>query len=467
MLGEVVLCALVAVAVVTPRQEARARFERALVLYEEGRFEASLAEFERAYAIAPAHPVLFNIAKVHAQLGRAVEAVDAIRRYLDAGEGSISAARRADAEALLAEQHVRVAHLDVVTDLDVAGTITIDGIDVSSTTSDAPIAVTAGSHVVGVRAPGYQAIQTSARVAGGQTMRVTLTPHRLAAWGSVAVAANVEAVEVLMDGKPVGKTPLSTSISVAPGPHVITGRRAGYAQVSERLTVEAGAVAQVGLRMAIAPGDTTGFGEVRLHLPEAASAIHVDGALAEPDTSTLRLPAGPHALLVRVADREPFQARVVVPASDRLDLFPRLRWTPSAREARLAASESASTAGWVLAGLSVAFAGGGGGMFAWAHGRHGDIEAQRVELEARANAPACKMAAHDTCFGPLSAEIDANIDEQSSANTFRIVGAAAGGVGLVALVAGIVLLATADSEAEFDAAARVVPAPGGLGVRFD
>ncbi|MCZ7680629.1 MAG: hypothetical protein M5U28_18420 [Sandaracinaceae bacterium] len=67
------------------RAEARTRFERGLELFEEQRYDAALAELSRAYELAPNWRVLFNIARSHAFLGRAVEAVAWYERFLSEG----------------------------------------------------------------------------------------------------------------------------------------------------------------------------------------------------------------------------------------------------------------------------------------------------------------------------------------------------------------------------------------------
>lgn len=95
------------------RATARARFDRGVALFDEGRFDAALAEFQEAYRIAPSYAVLFNLAQVHARLGHAVEAVDAFERYLEEGGARIPAQRRALAERELATQRERIATLVV------------------------------------------------------------------------------------------------------------------------------------------------------------------------------------------------------------------------------------------------------------------------------------------------------------------------------------------------------------------
>ncbi|MBW2464667.1 MAG: tetratricopeptide repeat protein, partial [Deltaproteobacteria bacterium] len=63
-------------------QDARAHFRRAIERFNEENYDAALAEFQRAYAIDPANAILYNIARVYAGQGNAVEAARNYERYL-------------------------------------------------------------------------------------------------------------------------------------------------------------------------------------------------------------------------------------------------------------------------------------------------------------------------------------------------------------------------------------------------
>jgi tetratricopeptide (TPR) repeat protein len=72
-----------------PYAEARQRVVRGETLFEEGNYDAALAEFERAYQTMEGHParylVLFNIGQCYEKLYRYDGAIDAYRGYLQAG----------------------------------------------------------------------------------------------------------------------------------------------------------------------------------------------------------------------------------------------------------------------------------------------------------------------------------------------------------------------------------------------
>ena len=94
--------------------EARQRNTKALKLYqEEGAVDAALAEFERAYDLAPSTVILYNIGQA-ARTGRDYAlALHAYERYLADGAAEIRADRRQEVLEQVRELRTFVAALDV------------------------------------------------------------------------------------------------------------------------------------------------------------------------------------------------------------------------------------------------------------------------------------------------------------------------------------------------------------------
>src|SRR5256885_2175420 len=82
-----------------PVEEARIRFQRGVQLFHEGSFEAALAEFRKAYQVAPSYRLLYNIGQVHYELHDYVGALKSFRQYLTDGSTDIPADRRVAVEA--------------------------------------------------------------------------------------------------------------------------------------------------------------------------------------------------------------------------------------------------------------------------------------------------------------------------------------------------------------------------------
>ena len=78
--------------------EAATRFDRGVALFEDGRTQEALLEFEAAYASEPRWEVLYNIAVVQQKLTRPALAHLSFTRYLAEGGARVPAPRRAEVE---------------------------------------------------------------------------------------------------------------------------------------------------------------------------------------------------------------------------------------------------------------------------------------------------------------------------------------------------------------------------------
>ena len=95
----VVLCLLLQSSALaqSPEQKAQAsqHFRRGVELFQEEAFRAALAEFQRAYEIAPDYRLLYNIGQTKLELHDYLGAAQSYERYLQAGYStSRRAARR-------------------------------------------------------------------------------------------------------------------------------------------------------------------------------------------------------------------------------------------------------------------------------------------------------------------------------------------------------------------------------------
>ena len=454
-----------------PQAEARARFERGVALFDEGRLDAALAEFEEAHRLAPNYAVHFNLGQVHARLGHAVEAVEAFERYLSEGGDRIPAERRARAERELATQRERIASLVIEVNVEGAS-ISVNGSLVARAPLSAPIRVAVGEQLVAVSAGGYEPQQRRVTVAGGvtETVRFTLSETG-SARGTIRVTSALRDVEIQVDGQVVGRTPLDSSLSVPPGAREVRATRGGYLPFTQ--VVEVGMGAEAELRVELEPdlSATEALGTLRLRVPPGAS-VSTDGVSLDADLITL--PMGDHELRVEMPDVQPFVQRVSIAPREVLELAPELRYTPAARAARQAGAASQQAAGIALAiagGLLVA---GGAGVVIW-------NEARREELgldERRALITTCSaMAADppDVCFGPVippatqppfyadaidraQAEFNGDVD---TFNGVLALGYTLVGLGAASVLVSVLLFVTTPSDEE-TSMVRVGIGPGGL-----
>lgn len=430
------------------RTEARERFDRGLELFNERRFDAALAEFERAYAIAPAAPVLYNLARVHAALGHAVAASDAFERYLrDATD--LTPQRRASVTQDLERQRARVARIVIVANVRGA-TVSLDGVDVATTPLAEPLRVTAGSHTVGVRAASYDSAQRAVTLAGNvsETMEFTLT-QVVRRRGAVRVTSVLRDVEVRVDGHSVGRTPLGETLSLEPGNHLIEAERRGYQSLRRDVVLDDAAEVEVNVDLDVDPhAMADARGRLHLRTPAVPFTLAIDGRTAEA-ANDLDLPIGDHSLDVRAADRQPVQTRVSIEASNAAMLEPEFEWTPEARQSRVDAAASRRLVGWVGAGVSAAVMLTGGSLLAW--------NETRVDASVPATVSRCDVILAPAGCPPrpeleqMLADYNESVD---SRNSMRVVFGVITGVGVAATAFFTVWALTSPTEDEIDSDAR-------------
>jgi tetratricopeptide (TPR) repeat protein len=158
---------------------ARGHYDRGIGLFDEGQYTGALAEFEAAYTLTARPSLLFNIGQIHARLGHAVEATDALERYLTEAR-DVPAERRALVESEIATQRSRIGLVRVeayALEAPVEGaSVSLDDVSRGTLPLAEPLRVSAGEHVLGVTADGHEAARERFRIAGGEdrTLRVEL-----------------------------------------------------------------------------------------------------------------------------------------------------------------------------------------------------------------------------------------------------------------------------------------------------
>jgi hypothetical protein len=151
--------------------EARAHFERGVTFYNEADFPAALVEFKRAYELAPAWQVLFNIGQSYFQLRDYADALVTMTRFLDEGRDRVPESRRAVVDAERADLANRVGHAHIESNR-AGATITIDGVEVGVTPLREPPLVSVGVRKVKAALPGSAPLEQEVSVPAGETVEV-------------------------------------------------------------------------------------------------------------------------------------------------------------------------------------------------------------------------------------------------------------------------------------------------------
>jgi hypothetical protein len=452
------------------RAEARERFDRGLRLFNAGDSAGALVEFRRAYELVVNVVVLYNIGLVYAQMGRAVDATDALNQVLSSPVG-LSPERRALAEKTRNDQAARIAEIAI--QANVAGArIEVDGIDVGETPAAAPLRVTGGTHVVGLVAPGYSPQRKEIAIAGGG--KVSLQFELVAMQGRLAhlaVKSHLPGADLFVDDQRVSTTPLSATVTLSPGPHHIELRRAGYATARTDVVLGDGASGEVTLepeedRAALAGAS----GMLSLDVSQSQPIVTIDGRARGLYTAAIRLVAGPHHLLIERGDFIPLERDVHVDAGRTTTVGVVLQPTPEFRAGYVARAESQKTWGWVSVGVGAALAAGGAALAAYDAKERSDGNATLSRINALA-VPHSQLpcdpagdtgtpAYQQTCAAPFASASS----QVSDANTRDYAAWTGVGVGAAALALGVVLVVTAEDPHKFDEPASS-PASGATRLR--
>jgi len=132
------------------RAAASAYYSKGLELANQGQYEAALDQFANAYTKSPHFAVLYNIGQAQIALGRPLEAIAALSKYLRDGAEQVPLSRREQVQAQVALLESRLSELTVTTDMPGA-VIRVDGHEVGTAPLFQPIPLAAGSHTVTAR----------------------------------------------------------------------------------------------------------------------------------------------------------------------------------------------------------------------------------------------------------------------------------------------------------------------------
>jgi hypothetical protein len=153
-------------------EEARKHYARGLQLYDQGADDAALAEFERAYRLAPSWKLLYELGVVELQLGDLAACLRYLEQYLEEGRDAVPPLRRREVEDRISRLRGQVGTLEVVTEA--GAEIRIDDAPVATAPLGKPLFVNSGHHKVTASKDGRSAEERMVSITGGDRARVEL-----------------------------------------------------------------------------------------------------------------------------------------------------------------------------------------------------------------------------------------------------------------------------------------------------
>jgi tetratricopeptide (TPR) repeat protein len=157
-----------------PRTAAAGHYARGIDLAAQGLYAAALEQFNAAYTASPHFAVLYNIGQSQMALGRPLEAIEALSKYLRDGADQVPLSRREQVQAQIGLLESRLAELSITVDR-VGAVVRVDGRDVGSTPLFQPIRLAAGAHTVTVSIPNGPQLTRDVPLRESERQTVALT----------------------------------------------------------------------------------------------------------------------------------------------------------------------------------------------------------------------------------------------------------------------------------------------------
>lgn len=204
---------------------------KALKLLKSKQYEDAIREFQRAFYAAPSSKPLINIAKVYDEiLKRKDLALDYYKMAIEHAETdrerdeiSLTVARlKGDLLQKLTLLQVRTPGVEADVTLKTAET----GSSVHQCLSPCDLWVDNGAFILVATRKGYHYVERPVTVVAKGVMLVTLELEPTSDRGVVAVSANIDGANVLVDGQKVGVTPFRSTFP--PGRRQIRLEKLGY-----------------------------------------------------------------------------------------------------------------------------------------------------------------------------------------------------------------------------------------------
>lgn len=212
------------VATAQGNDEALARFERGVQLYEAQNFEGALIEFSAAYKLSGNYKLLYNIGICQQQAREYVAAADTFRRYLKDGGGEVSAERKADVEDRLSKLSLSVSRVRIVTDAPAGTAVTVDGAAVGTIPLGEPVSVKIGSRVFSFTANGKTVAKTVEIISGdNKAVSLLMADAAPSAGASTTPPLQPEQPITKVDEGPSFPWPLWAITAVIGGGAAVTG----------------------------------------------------------------------------------------------------------------------------------------------------------------------------------------------------------------------------------------------------
>ncbi len=258
--------------------EARRLFKAGARAYKLGKFDKAVIAFDQAYEVAPRPALLFS----SAQALRRQYTIDKKPRYLKRALSLLNTyvdqvpegGRRLDAVKGIEQLEAKLKELGETSEdssggekatLPTTATIYVESVVAHAVVSidGGPelvlptfTEVKPGPHKVRVDAAGYESWEKTVNTFAGKVRSLDPELTELPAY---LMFSGDEGVEVVVDGRPVGKTPMVTGVEMPAGTHLVVAGRNGYREYVKQLELKRGQQHTVELDLGLTAQRTTSW----------------------------------------------------------------------------------------------------------------------------------------------------------------------------------------------------------------
>ncbi|WP_437959998.1 PEGA domain-containing protein [Sorangium sp. So ce119] len=183
--------------------EAKAEYEAARILFNDGDHRNAIIKFERAYELSRDPRLLWNIALCQKNLKRYTRLLATIEQLLRDAGPQLTEQDRKDAAELIEATKAYVSRLDLQAS-EAGATVLVDGEEVGQTPLGEPVLLDIGTRRIRVTKKGFKDVEVTEQVAGGGVVTVKATLEKEVHQGRLIVAAPPDAV-ISLDGRVVGR----------------------------------------------------------------------------------------------------------------------------------------------------------------------------------------------------------------------------------------------------------------------
>lgn len=210
-------------------------------LFNDGNFDAAIAEFQAAYAERPRASPLVNLALCHKSLFNYPKAIAALERALEHHSDTMEQEDRTAAETAIREMKALLGYITVEVTPSHA-VLYVDDDALPAVAKDKPIALGPGKHRIGARAEGYESAEETVTVTSAdrdKVVKFALVPNM--GWVVVKTGDPEMAIAIDQQAMALGEW----AGLVEPGTHLVQMYKTGGAEYAFQVLVVAGKAQEV------------------------------------------------------------------------------------------------------------------------------------------------------------------------------------------------------------------------------